>query len=436
MMFDAALSRRQMIAGIGLGATAALFARPGWALTSSADAEAHWPAVTSYLQTVMTDKKLAGALGAIGRGTGPLEIIGRGNIALNSKTPVDGDSLWRLYSQTKPITGMAVMILIGEGKLKLDQPIADLLPAFAKMTVQNVPDGAIDDVREAKTQITVRHLLTHTAGLGYNIMQKGPLKTAYEEKGILPGKVTALQLPGIPPSNAAPSLAEFADRLATLPLVYEPGTRWSYSVAIDLLGRVIEVATGMAFDDFLQQRIFDPLGMTSTWFTVPGSEVARLTTNYTPLGGSLFPVDPGATSIYLKKPEFPFGGAGLVSSARDYDRFLAMLLGEGALGDVRIMDADVARLGMSNLLPEGADTSGTFVAGEGFGAGGRVSLASSATGEGVYGWAGAAGTTGAVDRKRGLRIGGYIQVIPSESVPFHREFPKSVYADLAGGHGG
>jgi CubicO group peptidase (beta-lactamase class C family) len=267
-------------------------------------------------------------------------------------------------------------------------------------------------------------------------MQKGPLKTAYEEKGILPGKVTALQLPGIPPSNAAPSLAEFADRLATLPLVYEPGTRWSYSVAIDLLGRVIEVATGMAFDDFLQQRIFDPLGMTSTWFTVPGSEVARLTTNYTPLGGSLFPVDPGATSIYLKKPEFPFGGAGLVSSARDYDRFLAMLLGEGALGDVRIMDADVARLGMSNLLPEGADTSGTFVAGEGFGAGGRVSLASSATGEGVYGWAGAAGTTGAVDRKRGLRIGGYIQVIPSESVPFHREFPKSVYADLAGGHGG
>jgi CubicO group peptidase (beta-lactamase class C family) len=436
-MFNTALSRRQMLAGIGMGASAALLARPGWAIASTADAEAHWPAVTAYVQSVVSANKLPGALAAIGRGTGALEVIGRGRIAQgDTAAAVDENSLWRLYSQTKPVTGIAAMILIGEGKMKLDQPIADFLPAFADMKVQVTPDGALDDVRPAKTVITVRHLLTHTAGLGYHIVQKGPLKTAYEEQGLVPAQLSLLQLPGMPVVKTAPSLAEFADRLATLPLVYEPGTRWSYSVSLDLLGRVIEVASGMAFDAFLKARIFDPLGMNSTWFTVPGSEVGRLSTNYTPLGGALFPVDPASNSVYLKPPAFPFGGAGLVGSARDFDRFLGMLLGEGALGDVRIMDAAVARLAMSNLLPPGTDTSGTFVAGEGFGAGGRVSLPGSATGEGIFGWGGAAGTIAAVDRTRGVRMGGYIQIIPADSVPMHRELAKAIYADLAAGRGG
>jgi CubicO group peptidase (beta-lactamase class C family) len=129
--------------------------------------------------------------------------------------------------------------------------------------------------------------------------------------------------------KTAPSLAIFAERLATLPLVYQPGTRWSYSVGLDLLGRIIELASGQPFDAFLKARIFDPLGMTSTTFRVPAADAARLTTNYFVSNGQLLPIDSGATSIYLDQPAFPFGGAGLVSSPRDYDRFLAMVLNGG-----------------------------------------------------------------------------------------------------------
>ena len=125
----------------------------------------------------------------------------------------------------------------------------------------------------------------------------------------------------------------------------------------------------------------------------------------------------------------PYGGGGLVSSARDYDRFLAMLLGEGATGGVRILKPETARLAMSNLLSDAVDTKGTFVAGEGFGAGGRVSLPTSPTGEGIYGWGGAAGTIAFVDRKRGYRVGGYAQYMPSEALPFQRDFGKAFFAD-------
>src|SRR3546814_8297297 len=146
-------------------------------------------------------------------------------------------TFWRLYSMTKPVTGMAAMLLIEEVRMALDQPIADFLPAFANMTVQNTPDGSITDVRPAKGPITVRQLLTHSAGLGYNIIQKGPIRDAYNAAGFLGGQVSRLPIPGFPPSSSAPCLAVFSDRLAHLTLVYEPGTRWSYSVGLDQVGR-------------------------------------------------------------------------------------------------------------------------------------------------------------------------------------------------------
>ena len=196
------------------------------------------------------------------------------------------------------------------------------------------------------------------------------------------------------------------------------------------MGRVIEVVSGQPFDAFLKARIFDPLGMASTGFRVTGDEEARLSTNYAPLGGVLLPIDPATSSIYLDPPPMPYGGGGLVSTARDYDRFLAMLLGEGETGGVRIMKPETARLGMSNLLADSVDRKNTFIDGEGFGAGGRVSLAGSPTGEGVYGWGGAAGTIAFVDRRRGYRVGGYTQYMPSEALPFQRDFGKAFYKDV------
>ena len=190
------------------------------------------------------------------------------------------------------------------------------------------------------------------------------------------------------------------------------------------MGRVIEVASGMAFDAFLKERIFEPTGMDSTFFTVPESEVDRFTTNYGILNDTPLPIDPAKASIYLDKPAFPFGGAGLVSSSRDYDRFLRMLLGYGAIDGKRVMSEAAVKLGTSNLLPETATTENTWVEGQGFGAGGRVS-------DGSYGWGGAAGTVGFVNFAAGLRGTLMTQYMPSEAYPIHAEFPKAVMADLA-----
>ena len=335
------VSRRTMLGGLALAGGFAATTRPALALVDSGPA---FPATQAFISGFVERKQLAGTLASIGRGLAAPHYVAAGATALGGSVPVDPDSLWRIYSMTKPVTGIAAMMLIDRGKLGLDQPIADLLPAFAKMQVQITPDGSLTEVRPAKTAITVRHLLTHTAGLGYSIIQKGPIKDAYTKNGLLPGKVTRLPLPGVDNAAVAPSLAEFADRLAKLPLVYEPGTRWSYSVSLDLLGRVIEVASGRPFDAFLAEEMFGPLGMTSTFFQVPASEVGRLTTNYAPFGGALVPIDPAASSIYLDKPEFPFGGAGLVSSARDFDRFLLMLAGKGAIGSTRLMSEKTAML--------------------------------------------------------------------------------------------
>lgn len=424
------VSRRALLGGLMLGGTAAML--PQRALAWKADGASLYPATNAFLKGFVDRRELAGTLAAVGKGQAAADYFGAGTISMDSATPVGPDTLWRLYSMTKPVTGIAAMLLVDDGKIKLDQPIADFLPAFAKMNVQTTPDGSLTDVRPAKTPITLRHLLTHTAGLGYNIIQKGPIKKAYDDAGIVGGQASRLPIPGFPPVTPAPSLAEMADRLATLPLVYEPGTKWSYSIGLDLLGRLIEVVSGQPFDAFLKARLFDPLGMASTGFMVSAKDVARFTSNYAPFGGALIPIDPATSSIYLDSPPYPFGGGGLVSSARDYDRFLAMLLGEGALGGVRVMRPETARLAMSNLIADSVDRKGTFIDGEGFGAGGRVSLASSPTGEGVFGWAGAAGTIGFVDRKRGYRVGAYAQYMPPDALPFQAKFGETFYKDVNG----
>jgi CubicO group peptidase (beta-lactamase class C family) len=426
-MVETKLERRDFLRGLAaLGLSGAL---PLQALARAAGGD--WPMVRAVLDS-LAPAKLPGLAGAIGRDTAPADFLFAGTLAKDSATKIDADTLWRVYSMTKPITGMAAMMLIEDGKLKLDQNIADFLPGFANPRVLVDPAKDLES-RPAKAPITVRNLLTHTAGLGYSIITKGPLLDAYNRLGILPGQVSRQKMPGVPYFPTAPSLAEFADRLATLPLIADPGVKWSYSISLDLLGRVIELASGKSFDGFLQERMFDPLGMTSTYWQVPASEAGRLVTNHFATAIGLIPIDPGATSIYLDKPAFPFGGAGLVMSARDYDRFLLMLAGQGAADGKRIMKTDTVKLGMSNLLVPGVDTAGTFAEGQGFGAGGRVVIAATPGGQGVgtYGWAGAAATIAWVDPVRGIRASGFAQYMPDAIYGFPKEFAKAVYADLA-----
>ena len=418
------MNRRHMLGSAGLlGLFAAM---PGYA---RAMASGDFGLIRKQVEDYVASKKVAGMLVSIGFGAQPAALVGAGNLALDIPTPVDANSLWRVYSMTKPITGMAAMMLVEQGKLKLDQPIADFIPEFANMKVLTDPAKSLDSV-PAKTMITPRHLMTHTAGLGYNIVTKGPLLDEYNKLGISPAAVSKTPIPGFPLPAPTPPIDEFARRVATLPLIAEPGTIWSYSIGLDLLGYVIQVASGMEFGAFLQKSMFDPLGMKSSYWTVPQSEVARLSTNYAPFAGALIPIDPAQDSIFTVPPAFPFGGAGLVSSAHDYDRFLAMLVGKGQLGGTRIMSEATALMGMSNLLPSTAVTKGTWVEGQGFGAGGRVGLGNDKGPAGTYGWGGAAGTVGFVDHIRSFRASGFTQYMPAETYPFQREFPKMVYDQL------
>lgn len=419
------LERRRFLSLAALGTAGALVPSVAWAKTVAAEL---YPSVRKGIDALVKGGDLPGLLGAIGRGAEAPTMVASGTISQLENTKVDLDTLWRVYSMTKPLTGITAMILIEEGKLKLDQPIADILPEFANMRVLTDPDKSMDSI-PAKTQITIRHLLTHTAGLGYTIITKGPLLQAYLDNGLNPAIASRKPLPNAPAVAPTPDIDTFSKRLAALPLVAEPGTKWSYSVSLDLLGHIIGKVSGMEFGAFMKQRLFDPLKMTSSYFQVPKDQAKRFVTNYAPFQGLLFPIDTGADSIYFDQPAFSFGGSGLVCSARDYDRFLAMLLNKGSLDGATVLKPETVELATSNLLPDGVSTVGTFAAGGGFGAGGRVGLGDQA---GSFGWGGAAGTIAFVQKRLNVRATGMAQYMPSTAFPFPDDFTKWVLSDVTG----
>jgi CubicO group peptidase (beta-lactamase class C family) len=418
--------RQYMAATAALGAGIALGELP-----LLAQPAAGWSRVKQLISRYVDGGRVANMVAAMGFERAEPTVIAAGVDGLAAPRRSDARSIYRIYSMTKPITGMAAMILVDEGKLDLDQPLHDILPRYRDMRVQKAYDGPINaaNLEPAERPITIRHLLTHTSGLGYKIVQSGPLAQAYLDRGIVPGLFTRLQV--LPQLRATPvgSLELFADRLAEMPLVYQPGTRWSYSMGLDVMGRVIEVVSGRPFDRFLRERLFDPLGMDDTGFQLPRADAARMTTSYFLFGGRLLPIDLGSSSIFLDKPPFPFGGAGLVSTPADYDRFLEMLLGYGEFQGKRIMTERAVRLGTSDLLPDTLLPQDEYAKGEwGFGAGGRVGRGDQA---GVYGWAGAAGTIGFVHFPLKLRAGLYTQYMPQDAYPLIDEFPAALRADLA-----
>lgn len=432
--FDAALtagaqtpevSRRSVFRGGAYAAgIAALAGLPFGREVLAHDVAPSWPNVAALAERYVSEKKVANLFLTFGwRQEDHPHTVGGGTLSLAGGDEVDIDTLYRIYSMSKPITGMAIMMLIDEGKIGLDMPVYEVLPAFRDMQVLVDPEGPLDNTVDAVRPITIRQLLTHTSGLGYQIISKGPLLDAYNEKGIVGGRVSRLPIPGFPPVTPAPGLEVWADRLAEIPLMYQPATKWSYSCSIDLLGRVIEVVSGMEFEAFLKARLFDPLGMTSTFMTVPESEKGRLTDNYGVLGTNILPIDPASNSIYLDKPFVPSGGGGLVSSPKDYDRFLRMLLGYGMLGTERVMSERAVRIGVSDLIPDTVDKTGSWMANEGHGAGGR------SVGD-TFGWGGAAGTLGAVDYSLGLRAALWTQYMPSDSYPIRDEYLTALQADI------
>ena len=424
-------SRRDLLrASALLGGVGVMAGMPfGAALAQAAEmagTEGQWPTVTAMLERYVKARKVSGMVAALGWHAAPPQYIARGLEGFDDKDADGPQSMFRAYSMTKPLTGMAAMILIDEGKLRLDQPLADFAPEFAQMQVAIDPKVSLA-ARPAAAQITIRHLLTHTSGLGYAVVGVNKVADELRRLGVNPGLVSKRKLKGINDGPPVPSADEFLKRAASVPLVAEPGTKWSYSMGLDVLGLVIGRAAGMTFEAFLRERLLGPLAMTSSFFQVPISASGRLTTNYGYVHSRPFPLDRPQSSIYADPIPFAFGGSGLVTSPADFDRFLAMLVNLGVSGSTRVMSETAVRIGTSNLLPATADLTGTWVAGQQFGAGGVVGTGKD---EGLFGWSGAAGTMGFAQMKLGLRTSLYVQFMPQEKFPILKEFPQAVGADL------
>jgi CubicO group peptidase (beta-lactamase class C family) len=394
-----------------------------------------YPALRAFADRIVRDGKVPGVAIAVGRGDKPPTFITAGRISLAaSAASATPDTLWRAYSMTKPVTGIAAMILIEEGKLKLDQPISDFIPAFKSVRVFADPSKG-GETRAPAREITVRHLLTHTAGLGYPQFSAKPLADALTAAGLVPFSFGAEFEVMMRPKRPA-SLREFAERRAAIPLADDPGSRFAYSMALDVLAAVVERSSGVRYEAFLQKRLLGPLGMRSTYWQVPAREVGRFADNVgIDRAGKLQVSEPAATSPYLNPPSFPYGGAGLVTSARDYDRFLHMLQNGGTLGGKRILSARTAALAMSNLLPPGVSYSnfGPIPKNEptGFGAGGFVTLTAIdgfGRKRGTFGWDGAAGTRAWVNAPHKVRV--TMMVNTSTGLGLIDAFEKALATDL------
>lgn len=425
------IDRRAMLAASG---AALLFPTPLFARIErkAAGALDGLPRTEAAMRGFVTQGIVPGAIIAWRQGDGPVRYRAAGTLGFEDAAPVDERSIFRIFSQTKPITGIAAMMLVEEGVIRLDQPIGEILPAFAKMRVMLGDDPS--RTRPASRPITVRNLLTHTAGFG---MAGMTLSALYLEHGITPGS---------PVQKSGPAtLAEMGDRLAALPLAADPGERFDYSVALDVLGLVIQAASGMPFDTFLQRRLFAPLGMVDTGFTIAPGQLDRLADLPERKDGQWTLADDPADSAYAR-PRYPSGGGGLLSTAHDYARFAAMLLNEGELDGVRVLKPETVRMARSNLLPATVAKVdlpiGQTLSGVGFGAGMSISLSPGhRTGglfdwpgdvpAGVFGWPGAAGTACWIDPKHEFFLVYLTQYWPSSMNGRMRpDIIEAAYRDL------
>jgi CubicO group peptidase (beta-lactamase class C family) len=358
------------------------------------------------------------------------ETTGLRDVAQN--LPMQKDTLFRLYSMTKPVTAVAAMILVEEGEIRLDDPVWSFLPAFKTMSVfTGIKDGSITS-EPAKSAITIRHLLTHTSGLTYDFIPT-PVGEAYR----------AAEISGSSSDQRYQNLEQWTSALAGQPLLSEPGVEWNYGFGLDVLGRVIEVVTGRKLGDFLEQNIFAPLGMNDTGFWVAPDKADRFAALYTPSpDGGINQMDEPEISQYLKGTGLEMGGSGLVGTATNYLKFANMLLNRGELEGARIIAPSSVDMIMSNQLPPSMgeaplmNLSGPYTArpGLGFGLGGYVitdaGLAGLSVSEGSFSWGGAATTHFWVDPRK--RVVGIVmtQLLPDGTYPVVETMMQMTYQAL------
>ena len=381
--------------------------------------------VAQWMQRQVADGRLAGLEVMINRRgrTAFHRCCGKRDLARNAEaTP---DTIYRIYSMTKPLTAVAVMMLYEEGRFLLDDPITRFLPEFAGQRVFTGGGYGAVMTEPAVRDITFRDLLTHTSGLTYGFMQATPVDAMY--------RAQKLDLPGV----EAP-LGDVVARLARVPLIAQPGTEWNYSIASDVLGHLVAVISGQPFDAFLRERILRPLGMADTDFHVPSDKVGRFAACYDrgPDGRPRLVDDP-ETSRFLTPPAAPSGGGGLLGTARDYMRFCQMLLARGAAGSERLLSRKTVELMTVNHLDGDMAAMGqprfaeSNYHGIGFGLGFSVVLdparAQIVGSPGECAWGGMASTAFWIDPAEDLAVVLMTQLVPSSAYPIRRELRVLTY---------
>jgi CubicO group peptidase (beta-lactamase class C family) len=380
------------------------------------------------MQRFVDEKDVSGVVTLVAREGKLVDLHAVGFQDVESRTPMRTDTIFRIASMTKPITSVAIMMLYEEGRLLLTDPVSMYIPSFRKQRVMGKEPGSTVPVQR---ESTIRDLLTHRSGLTYGFLNGGAVGDTYRKTGVSDGLTVT---PG--------SLAENIDKLAAAPLVSQPGEAFNYSLSTDVLGRVVEVASGMRFDEFLRTRIFEPLAMKDTSFTVPDAKWSRFATVYAPdASGGIRPMKDPETFIntvmspiaYYKEPKTYFsGGAGLTSTATDYSRFAQMLLNGGVLDNVRLLSPKSVELMAADHT---SDIPPSPILGPGgqFGLGFRVTtdLGASQTlgSEGMYGWSGIYGTNFWVDPAEQLIAIVMVQRYPGS--PVAASFQPLVYQAVA-----
>ena len=375
--------------------------------------------------------KISGCQVMVARHGEPAYFQSFGDMDRERSKPVADDTIFRIYSMTKPITSVALMMLFEEGRFQLNDPVYRFLPAWRGQQVW--VQGAGDDMepRPPAAPMTMRHVLSHTAGLTYGALlpiDPHPVDAVYQQLGVQRGD--------------GETISSFADKLAQVPLRYDPGTKWLYSLATDVCGCLVEAISGQKFEDFLQQRIFEPLDMQDTAFWVPPEKVERFAANYERAADkSLRLIDDPLKSKYLHAPSFPSGGGGLVSTTADYAKFCEMLRLRGTVNGVEIIGSRTLALMTKNHIAGGADLSqaamGAFsetaYEGVGFGLGFASTLdevASGTVGAGDYYWGGAASTIFWVDPIEDLYVVFMTQLMPSATFNFRGQLKNIIYGAI------
>ena len=387
--------------------------------------------IDRHFERYVEDGRLAGWLVLASRAGQVAHLSMAGRRDLESGAPVEVDTLWRIYSMTKPVTTVAAMMLWEEGAFELKDPVARYIPAFADARVYLRGSAQKPLTEPVIEPIRIWHLMTHTSGLTYGFHHAHAVDAIYRAHGF-----EWSTPPGL-------DLAACCDVWAGLPLAFQPGREWNYSVATDVLGRIVELLSGQSLDAFFAERIFAPLGMRDTAFHVGPDEAWRLAALYSPnpQTGRAARNDEMGTAI-LRPPDMLSGGGGLVSTAADYHRFAQMLLREGELGGVRLLGPRTVRYMRRNHLPGGADLEAfgrplfaeTTFDGVGFGLGFSVGddpiAARYTSSRGEFGWGGAASTAFWVDREERMEVLFFTQLLPSSTHPIRSQLHQLVHQAL------